>query len=168
MPSYPMIPLGSRFTTTLQTFASGAATFDQALSEELIQHLADDQDVHFGAGTNDIFTPALTLWGFLAQVLSGSKSCVAAVARVMVLRVGLGLLPCSAHTGAYCKARAKLPERFLQELTHSVGAAIEDHAPEAWRWHGHRVLLVDGCECTMPDTPANHGKRTSKFVSYRS
>jgi hypothetical protein len=155
MPSYPMIPLGSRFTTTLQTFASGATAFDQALSEELIQQIADDQDVHFGAGTNDIFTPALTLWGFLAQVLSGSKSCVAAVARVMVLRVGLGLLPCSASTGAYCKARAKLPERFLQELTHTVGAAVEDHAPEAWRWYGHRVLLVDGFECTMADTPAN-------------
>jgi putative transposase len=155
MPSYPLITLGSRFTSTLQTFTSGDASFEQALSEELIQRVADDMDVHFAGGRNDIFTPVLTLWGFLAQVLSSSKSCVAAVARIMVLRVAVALPPCSANTGAYCKARGKLHEPFLRELTHTVGAAIEDQAPESWRWHGHRVLLVDGFDCTLPDTPEN-------------
>ena len=155
MPSYPIITLGSRFSSTLQTVANGDTPFDQALPEELIQQLADSLDVQFGAGPNDIFTPTLTLWGFLAQVLSGSKSCVAAVARIMVLRVGLALSPCSAHTGGYCKARAKLPEGFLQELTHTVGSAIEDQAPDCWRWQGRRVLLVDGFTCTAADTPAN-------------
>jgi hypothetical protein len=155
MPSYALITLGSRFTATLQTVAHGDAALEQALSPELIQRVADDLDVHFAGGPNDIFTPALTLWGFLAQVLSSSKSCVAAVARLMVLRVGLALSPCSANTGAYCKARGKLPEPFLRALTHTVGAALEDQAPEAWRWYGRRVLLVDGFTCTLPDTPAN-------------
>jgi putative transposase len=154
MPSYPLITLGSRFTSTLKTFSTGDAV-EQTLSEELIQRVADDLDVHFAGGPNNIFTPALTLWGFLAQVLSGSKSCVAAVARIMVLRVGLSLPPCSANTGAYCKARHKLPEPFLRELTHTVGTAVEDQAPESWRWHRRRVLLVDGFTATLPDTPAN-------------
>ena len=155
MSSYPLITLGSRFSTTLRSLADGDNALDQALSEDLIQQVADDLDVNFASGRHDIFTTALTIWGFLAQVLSGSKSCVAAVARIMVLRVGLALSPCSANTGAYCKARGKLPERFLQERTHTVGAAIEDHAPESWRWHGRRVLLVDGFDCTLADTPEN-------------
>jgi len=155
MPSYPLITLGSRFTSTLQSFSHGDAVGEQTLSEAVIQRVADDLDVHFGGGHHDIFTPALTLWGFLAQVLSGTKSCVAAVARIMVLRVGLSLPPCSANTGAYCKARQKLPARFLRALTHTVGAAVEDQAPDAWRWHGRRVLLVDGFECSLPDTKDN-------------
>ena len=156
MPSYPMLPLGSRFTTTLQTYARDPGLpFDQALSEEVIQHLADEEDLHFGQGEHDIYTPALTLWAFLAQVLSAGKSCVGAVARVMVLRIALELPPCSASTGAYCKARAKLSERFLQRLTYAVGEAVEDQAPAAWRWHNRRTLLIDGCEITAPDTEAN-------------
>jgi putative transposase len=97
----------------------------------------------------------VTLWAFLAQCLSASKSCVSAVARVLVLRVALGLPPCGAGSGAYCKARAKLPEGLLRRLTLQVGAAVEGQAPDAWRWHGRRVLLADGAELSMPDTPAN-------------
>jgi len=67
----------------------------------------------------------------------------------------MGLPPCSAATGAYCKARAKLPEPFLRHLTYQVGREVEDPAPAAWRWHNRRTLLVDGSTCTMPDTPEN-------------
>lgn len=155
MPSYPPTPFGSRFTTTLQAFTLGDGRFDDALPESQIQQVADDLEVHFGWRPDDIYTPAVTLWGFLAQVLSGSKSCVAAVARLMVLRLALGLPPCAANTGAYCKARGKLPEPFLQGLTYTVGEAVEDRAPEHWRWRQRRVLLVDGFESTMPDTAEN-------------
>lgn len=156
MSFYPPVPLGSRFTTTLQAFAQGTdSVFDQALPETLLQQAADDADLHFATDPDDVYTPGLTVWAFLAQVLSASKSCVAAVARVMALRTALGLPLCSANTGAYCKARAKLSEEFLRGLTHTVGAAIEEQAPDSWRWHGHRVLLADGFECTLPDTAAN-------------
>lgn len=156
MPSYPLLPLGSRFTTTLRAFASDPGLpFDQALPEAAVQQAADEDGLDFARGPDDVYTPALTLWAFLAQVLSASKSCVAAVARVMALRIALGLPPCSAHTGGYCKARAKLPEDFLRRLTYLVGEAVEDQAPDGWRWRGRRVLLADGCEVTAADTPAN-------------
>ena len=155
MSSYQPVPLGSRFATTLESFAQGQGRFDEALPETQIQQVADDLDVHFGNRPGNVFTPALTLWTFLTQVLSGSKTCVAAVARTIALRMALGLMPCSAYTGAYCKARRKLPEPFLRGLTYTVGEAIEDRAPEHWRWHGRRVLLVDGFESTMADTPEN-------------
>ena len=89
MPSYPILPLRSRFTTTLDTFVHDPnSLFDQALSEDLIQQIADDENLHFADGEEDVYTPAITLWAFLAQVLSGCKSCVAAVARVMILLIG--------------------------------------------------------------------------------
>ena len=43
----------------------------------------------FGQGEGDVYTPALTLWAFLSQVLfkDEQRSCLAAVARVIVLLV---------------------------------------------------------------------------------
>jgi hypothetical protein len=153
MPLYRHPPT---FATVLRSFgAADGLPFADLLTEEDLQAACDAEGVHFGQGEHDVWTPALTLWAFLAQCLSASRSCVSAVARVLVLRVALGLTPCSANTGAYCKARAKLPETFLCRLTLHVGDAVEDEAPKAWRWHGRRVILVDGFECSMPDTEAN-------------
>jgi Transposase DDE domain len=156
MPFYAPLPLGTRFRTTLHAFTQDdGLPFAQALSEEQIAQAADDEQATFADDPDCVYTPAVTLWAFLSQVLSGCKSCVAAVARVMVLRIALAQAPCSANTGAYCKARAKLPEAFLRRLTDAVGEGVEDQAPACWRWHDRRVLLADGCEITLPDTPAN-------------
>ena len=62
--------------------------------------------------------------------------------------------PCSAATGGYCKARAKLSEPFLREVTLHVGTESERQVPSHWRWRDRRVLLADGTECSAPDTPA--------------
>ncbi|MDY3559187.1 IS4 family transposase, partial [Gemmata sp. JC673] len=88
------------------------------------------------------------------QCLSTSKSC-AAVARAVALRVTLGLHPCSEATGAYCKARAKLPVALLSRLATPSGDELERHAPKEWQWKGRRVLLGDGTTLSGPDTPAN-------------
>ncbi|HEY1189726.1 MAG TPA: transposase [Gemmata sp.] len=32
---------------------------------------------------------------------------------------------------------------------------MDERAPEAWRWNGRRVRIVDGITVNMPDTPAN-------------
>jgi hypothetical protein len=143
----------------LRSFAHDpGGPFADALPEQLVLDLCREEGVDFGADPDCVYTPAVTLWAWLAVCLSGSKSCVAAVARVLVLRVALELPPCSANTGAYCKARAKLPERFLRRLTLHVGQAVEDDAPDDWRWQARRALLVDGAVCSMPDTPANQGE----------
>jgi hypothetical protein len=62
---------------------------------------------------------------------------------------------CSAATGAYCKARAKLSETFLRWLTYRVAGQLEDQAPSSWRWHNRRTLLIDGTTLLAPDTPQN-------------
>jgi DDE family transposase len=156
MLTYQPGALPPTFQTLLDSFAhDDGLPFADLLSADDIQHACDHNNVSFAQSPDDVWTPALTLWTFLTQCLSDAKSCVAAVARAMVLRIGLGLPPCSANTGAYCKARAKLPEPLLRGLTLQVGIQLERQAPDSWRWYARRVVLVDGTEVSLSDTPDN-------------
>ena len=44
---------------------------------------------------------------------------------------------------------------MISGLTRYLGRRIDGQLPEAWRWQGRRVRLVDGTTLTMPDTPEN-------------
>jgi hypothetical protein len=157
--SYPAAGSRPSFAATLRSFATAdGLPFSEVLPQQIVDHIADEEGVCFAGEPDCVYTPAVTLWAFLAQCLSPAKPCVAAVARVLVLRVALGLPPCSAATGAYCKARSKLPEPFLRRLTLHVGHETEREAPGHWRWKGRRVVLADGTECSMPDTPENQAE----------
>jgi len=148
--------LGSRFTTFLHSYAQDdGLSFRSALTEEQIQQAAVEEGVTFGASEDCVFTPAVTLWAFVGQYLGGARTCLAAVARVIVLLAAMGREPCSAATGAYCKAREKLPEKFLRRLTYQVGNGVEDEVPKEWRWHNRRTMLVDGFTTLLDDTDAN-------------
>jgi hypothetical protein len=102
-----------------------------------------------------VFPPLVTLRVFLGQVLSADHSCRAAVARLNAHRVARGQRPCSARTGAYCRARKRLPEAFLSAAACAVGRSLDARAEPGWRWKGRRVYVFDGTTVTMPDTPAN-------------
>jgi hypothetical protein len=125
-------------------------------AEHLPQGLIHRTARRLGVGFRErIFTPAVTLWTFLSQVLDHDHSCRQAVARLLAFRSARGLRPCSPNTGAYCKARQRLPEALLQELTRSTGRRVAAQAPAAWRWKGWPVKVVDGTGLSMSDTPAN-------------
>ena len=148
--------LGSRFCSVLASFVhTPGQPFLDALPEQRLQQLAEQEGVSFGNHANSTYTPALTTWTFLLQVSSATKCCVAAVARLAVLMTVLQRPLPSARTGAYCKARAKLPLPFLQRATRTVAAEVEDQAPDDWRWYGRRMVLVDGSSTQLPDTEAN-------------
>jgi hypothetical protein len=125
------------------------------LTAEHIDRLATAEGLAFGAAPGCVYSVAVTLGAFLAQVLSKDKSCTAAVARVLVFLVATGQKACAATTGAFCKARAKVTERFLWRLVFDVAARLEDEAQAAWRWHGRRVLLADATTVLLADTAAN-------------
>jgi Transposase DDE domain len=148
--------LGSRFCSVLASFAQlpGQAFFD-AFPEQRLHQLAQQEGVSFGNHCNSVYTPAVTTWAFLLQVSSATKCCVAAVARLAVLMTVLHRPIPTARTGAYCKARAKLPWTFLRRAACTLGAEVEDQAPPSWRWQGRRVVLVDGSSTQLPDTEAN-------------
>jgi hypothetical protein len=105
-----------------------------------------------------IYTPAVTIWVFLAQCLSPDHSCRDAVAQLIAWLVAGGRRACSAVTGAYCSARDRLPEQVCIQLARDTGRQVEQDAPNSWRWLGHRVLDVDGSTLTMADTKANQAE----------
>lgn len=87
--------------------------------------------------------PAATVHAFLLQVLHGNTACD-----------HLPHLMGRRFTGeAYVQARARLPlalfERLLTAICDALGACRDESA----RWLGHRVWLLDGSGCSMPDTP---------------
>jgi hypothetical protein len=129
--------------------------FAEVLPTALVEQLLAHEDVVFGDTKKSVFTPAATLWAWLSQVLETDKSCRAAVSRVLAVRVGSGLDPCSMDTAAYCRARPKLSAKALKFLALWASSNLEDQAPKEWSWHGRRVTLVDGTTLTMPDTAAN-------------
>ena len=105
-----------------------------------------------------VYTPAATVWVFLSQCLSMDHSCRDAVARLIAWRVAGGAHPCSAETGAYCTARAHLPEDACRQLVRQTGQDLDNEAPAPWLWQGRRVCVVDGSTVTMADTPENQAE----------
>jgi Transposase DDE domain len=102
-----------------------------------------------------LFTPRVTLWTFLAQIFSADHSCSEAVRRLIATRAARGDAPPSEDTGAYCKARQRLPESFFADAARQTGEALQDAARAPWLWKGRHVKLIDGTTVSMPDTPAN-------------
>lgn len=102
-----------------------------------------------------LFPPTETLSMFLGQALSADRSCQQAVDEAAVKRLTGGLPVCSTHTGAYCKARQRLPLELVRSLLRFSGRQMAEQALPAWHWRGQPVRLVDGTTVAMPDTPAN-------------
>ena len=102
-----------------------------------------------------LFPPTETLSMFLAQALSGDRSCQQAVNDAAVKRLVGGLPQCSTNTGTSCKARARLPLEMIARLSRHTGRLIAEGAPSMWHWQGRPVRLVDGATVAMPDTAAN-------------
>jgi putative transposase len=150
--------LPRRFRLILSSFLQhNGLSFAPVLPESTIQEAFADAAVDFARDENDIYTPAVTLWAFLSQMLHAKemRSCAAAVARVGILLIALGRTPCSDNTGAYCRARGKLPAGIIQQLSGDIADGCEQRLPEAWLWKGRHVHLVDGATVSMPDTPSN-------------
>ena len=158
MPFYSHRPGPSRFRLVLTSFVQHPNLhFASVLPEDTITKAFADADADFAQEEDDVYTPALTLWAFLSQVLylGPMRSCAAAVGRVVVLLIALGKKPCSDNTGAYCRARNKLPVAVLTRLTTDVANGCEQQLPKRWLWKGRHVHLVDGTTVSMPDTPHN-------------
>jgi hypothetical protein len=126
--------------------------FADVLSAERIERALREEGACW---REQVFTPVLTLWTFLAQVISSDGSCRAAVSRLLAWLVSQEQPTCRPQTEPYCKARQRLPESLLSRLARETGRDLPQQTPSAWRWKGRRVKLVDGSTVSMPDTPAN-------------
>ena len=132
--------------------------FAGLLSAERVQRVFAKHQNLFAM--NGIYSTVNVLWAFLGQVLRDGKeaACQAAVAAITAHRLASGLATPTSDTGDYCKARAKLSEVALRELTFEIADELEERAEAPWLWKKLHAKLVDGFTCTMPDTPENQAE----------
>jgi Transposase DDE domain len=144
-----------------QFLQDGDLPFSNVLSEEIVARALTAINVFW---KDRIFSPLVTLWVFLGQVLSADSCCRAAVARLISHRLSQGQSPCSSETGAYCQARKRLPEKFFSEVARQTGRALEANIDSQWLWKRRRVYVYDGSTVSMPDTPKNQSEYPQPVV----
>ena len=150
---------GSSFRKVAAAFlANEALPFARILSAERIERVFAKYDGLFGEQA--IYSTAMMVWSFLGQVLRDGKeaSCQAAVARVVSYCEHEQIAPPTTDTGDYCRARAKLSETALHEISCEIAAETEAAAPADWLWKGKHAQLIDGFTFTMPDTEENQAE----------
>ena len=81
---------------------------------------------------------------FILQILNGNVAC-AGVPRI----AGRDF-----SASAYCQARTRLPLKVITTLVSKIGAGLQQAVAGAGLWKGHRTVLVDGSNFSMPDTPS--------------
>lgn len=153
---------------------SDGLPLSDVIDDDQWQAAFDRHDIDFGREEDSVYTPAITLWGLLSQVFfkAENRSCKAAVARIASLWATLGKVVCKTNTGAYCRARLKIPFEVVRDIARQLAFSTEDafeqqaadqHAGEVHPVVAKvqsqpltgRVLLVDGFTVTAADTPEN-------------
>lgn len=145
--------MANRATILKQKFQNSVALpFEQVLSEAVMQQVLEEQGISY---RQTLYTPIVVLWAWLSQVLDADKSLSNAVNRVVAWIAAAGEEVPSSDTGAYSKARCRLPLAVLKPLLQRTAAGLTSQVkPEQW-WCGRRVKAYDGTTVLMSDTPAN-------------
>jgi hypothetical protein len=105
-----------------------------------------------------LYPPTQVLAMFMGQALSEDGSCQKAVNSWAAQRAADGLNVHSVNTGAYCKARQRLPFEMVSTLARHTAKLLSERGHSGWRWRGRCVKLVDGTGILMPDTEANQAR----------
>lgn len=125
--------------------------FNLLTSDSLLGKLEDLLPEH----RERLYPPTETLSMFLAQTMNADRSCQNIVNQAAINKITGGLASGSTSTGAYCRARKRLPVSLITKMAQEVGHLIDEHTPSDWLWKNRRVCLVDGTSMTMTDTDEN-------------
>ena len=145
----------------LRLLEDNGAGLRELLPPQIVQRAVETEKIGF---RDCLFTPLVTLWMFLTQVLSADGSCRQAVAKLLAFlaarEVGTQIGPDGAdpETGPYCKARKRLPERLVSRLAQETGQQLHALYPSGRLLGGRKVKVVDGAISSMPDTPENQNE----------
>ena len=89
---------------------------------------------------DSMLNPVATIQIFFLQILHGNTACT-----------DLPHLARMAFTAAgYCKARMRIKLEVFQLLLERCTGSLHQQTLDAGRWFGHRVLMVDGSNFSMP------------------
>jgi hypothetical protein len=131
--------------------------WSDVFTAEHVEQAFEAEGVSFGdAGSQPIYTMAVTFWAMISQALftGPERACRAAVTRVAAYFAVLGR-QISTNTGNYCRARARVGEGVPQRLVEGVAVRSEAIVPQEWKWLGMVVKMADGSDASMPATPEN-------------
>ena len=120
--------------------------------------LLETTEEHLPEHRERLYPPTVTLSMFMKQALEQDGSCQKAVNGWAARRAAEGLSPQSIRTGAYCRARGRLPVQMVSALMRESGQLLSSRARRWWRWRARAVKLVDGTGISMPDTPENQAR----------
>ena len=95
--------------------------FAEVLPESEITQLLNEQGVTY---RQVLYTPMVVVWAWISQVLDEDSSLSNAVKRVITWLVVAGEEPASEDTGAYSKARKRLPVSIFAPLLKRTAAAL--------------------------------------------
>jgi hypothetical protein len=126
--------------------------YHDLIDREIVEAALKEENLRFRVR---IYTPLITLWTFMTQVLDTDHSCRKAVRSLIAFLVAEGQPAISADTSNYCKARKRLPLSFIVRLVRKLGELLEGKARADWLWNGREVHMVDGSSVSMPDTLSN-------------
>jgi len=112
-------------------------------------------EAHLPEHRERLYPPTVALSMFMKQALEADRSCQRAVNAWAAQRAAEGLSVQSIRTGAYCRARQRVPLEMISALTRASGRLLSTQAQRCWGWRGRAVKLADGTGISMPDTPEN-------------
>ena len=130
--------------------AANRLPFTEVLPSRLI-----DEEIKGIDYRERMFSPDMTIFAFLAQVMEADQSCQNALTKVIAHLESQGKNTPSANTAAYCKARERLPESVLSGLAKKSALELEKTVKPKWLWRGRHLKIPDGTTVSMPDTPEN-------------
>jgi hypothetical protein len=151
----------------------GGAVLRGVLPAERVQEAVEGAGVKY---RQCLFTPLVTLWTFLMQVLSTDGSCREAVAKLLAM-VSATPSPDAQDfdpdTGPYCKARIRLSQPVVTRLARDTGKALHDKHPSGKLLGGRRIKVADGLSfrCPTPRRTRNSfpsRPRRSRAWAFRS
>ncbi|MEL7335316.1 MAG: hypothetical protein AAFN70_03830 [Planctomycetota bacterium] len=168
----------------------------EVVDEAVFQDAFDEFGVDFG-GEDAVYTPALTLWAMVAQMFykdGVQRTLKGAVANTASWWAMNGRAVESVNTGAYSRARAKIPFAAIESIAKKIAtvceAAVdfsnplsEEDAAEAktpqimttvcQMPRQGRIVLIDGSRVTADDSeenqkefPLNPAQAEGAWVSY--
>ena len=156
---------GGDFRMVADAFLAGEGLpFADVLTAERIERVCAKHGRMFGS----VCSTALVLWAFLSQVLRDGKeaSCQAAVARIVSHCEQTDTSAPTKDTGDYCRARAKLSEAALRELSGDL--AVELERGKRTRAIDIITTLVDADEFPKEAIAELYGFRRNSELDIRS
>lgn len=110
------------------------------VSPDQIEHVCRELGHHW---RQRLLDPVTTIHLFILQILYGNTAC-SHMPRIAGREFS---------ASAYAQARSRLPLDVITTLVSKIGGCMQQAAAGVGLWKGHRTVLVDGSNFSMPDTP---------------